>query len=56
MMPSPAHTRSWPPLGRFAGDAATALALGSVFALAWQRRQIGFRFFEIGGGFGHSLK
>lgn len=39
MSPSP-RTRPWPPLGRFAGYAAAALALAALFALAWQLRGI----------------
>jgi predicted PurR-regulated permease PerM len=39
-MPTPARTRSWPPLGRFVGYAATALGLVTLFALAWKLREV----------------
>jgi predicted PurR-regulated permease PerM len=39
-MTLPTRTRPWPPLGRFAGYAAAALALGALFGLAWQLRGI----------------
>ncbi len=39
-MPSPARTRSLPPLGRFVGYAAAALTIAALFALAWHLREI----------------
>lgn len=39
-MPSPTRSRAWPPLGRFAGYAGTALALAALFALAWVLREV----------------
>jgi predicted PurR-regulated permease PerM len=39
-MPSPLRTRSSPPLGRFAGYTAVALALAALFALAWKLREV----------------
>lgn len=39
-MPSPVRTRSWPPLGRFTGYTAAALALVALFALAWKLRDV----------------
>lgn len=39
-MPSLIRTRSWPPLGRFTGYTAAALALGALFALAWKLREV----------------